>query len=164
MNLDEVPVLECRSGRIPEKVDREHKRRQQSGRGLRLQRADQQHQVVGVMCAFHAPFVPLPLDGEIGIASVPCMRSGCDLLRARLQAPDKRIPEIPVAIERGVVFQANMNGQTFRQQHLGRHAVHIPCIPSARQAPLHLFVLCRTRTRTGLAGSHTRIQGRSLRV
>jgi hypothetical protein len=125
----------------PEIANAEYHRRRQ--RVFVLQRRHQHHQILAIMRALNSPLVPLPLIVRPRIRPIPRMGPRRHLLCFFIQPTDQRIPQPRIPIQRGVVLHSHMNRQSFRQQDLRRHAVHIPRVPSPRQPLLHVRILRR---------------------
>ncbi len=147
-------------GPIPKISNADHNRWRQRVGLLVLERRHKHHQSVAIlarMCALDPPPVPLPLHRHIRVASIPGMRPRRHRLRTLIESPNQRITQPRIPILRSVVLHPDMNCQTLRQQNLGRHAVHIPRVPSPRQAALQLLVGLRRRRNLRLTLNKSRL-------
>ena len=68
-----------------------------------------------------------------------------------------------VAKDGRVVFEADVNGETFRQQNVGGHAVDVPRIPALREMALHGPIF-GGRCGSGLRGGRGDFVRRGLRA
>ena len=89
--------------------------------------------------------VPMPGQPHIGVAAVIGMRPGKHPRRALLQLADQRRAQEVIGSRRAPLFEAGVNGQPLRQQHLGHDAMRVPGVPAAREPFLYLRVLCGRR-------------------
>src|SRR3984885_4598479 len=79
--LDKTRLSCDRPGHIPEVIDGEHGCGWQSCPGFRWQGCDKNYDILAIVCALHAPAVPLPTYPQIGVVPIPGMRPRKDLFR-----------------------------------------------------------------------------------
>ena len=80
--------------------------------------------------------VASPGEPQFGVAAIPGVGAGEDLLRSLALAADERVGEEGVGVEGVVVFQADANGEAFGKQDLRGDAVDVPGVPASGEAVL----------------------------
>ena len=136
MRLDKAGVFESSPWVVRQEIDAENNGGGENELSRRIERCDQQDKVVAVVRALDLPLVVLPCDLELRVTSVPRVRAG-EYRSLADRGPGQEI----VARDCGVVLEKDVDGQGFREQHVGGHAVDIPCIPAVRQVMLQGLVL-----------------------
>src|SRR5580692_12356851 len=105
------------------------------------------------MGGLHAPCVAVPVNAKVGVAAVPCVRTGFNLFSVAVETSDQGVLQIVVAEFGAVVFHADVDSEALRQKNVRSNAVHVPGVPALSEALLHLLVLRGARRIGALIGS-----------